>query len=60
MSLSAKDNLVPVDLVRAQLKAANNGAKVLMHSTAGHGAYLLDGQYQKMLAMEVQSLASRQ
>ena len=59
VSISANDSLVPFDLVRAQLQNASSGTKVLIHPTAGHGAYLLDGKYQKTLALEVKSLASR-
>lgn len=59
VSISANDNLVPFDLVRAQIKAAETSPKVIVHPTAGHGAYLLDGKYQHMLALEVKSLASR-
>lgn len=59
VSLSAKDDLVPCDLVHAQLKAAANDVKVLVHPTAGHGGYLVDHEYQKALVQEVKSLASR-
>lgn len=58
VSLSAKDSLVPFDLVHAQIKAAATNIKVIVHRTAGHGAYLLDAQYQHMLAREVKHLAS--
>ena len=37
ISLSANDDLVPCDLVRAQMEASPKGAKVLVHPTAGHG-----------------------
>lgn len=59
VSLSAHDDLVPCELVHAQLKAAANGAKVLVHPTAGHGGYLVDHKYQEQLVEEVRSLASR-
>ena len=59
VSLSANDDLVPCELVHAQLKAAPNGAKVLVHPTAGHGGYLVDHEYQKALVQEVKELASR-
>ena len=59
VSLSANDDLVPCELVHAQLKAATNGAKVLVHPTAGHGGYLVDHEYQTVLLREVRNLASR-
>ena len=37
VSLSANDDLVPCDLVRAQMEASPKGANVLVHPTAGHG-----------------------
>ena len=60
VSLSAYDDLVPADLVKAQLEASPLPANVLVHPTAGHGGYLLDQQYQENLISEVQKLASTQ
>lgn len=59
VSLSAKDSLVPFDLVHAQITAAAKDIKTIVHPTAGHGAYLLDPTYQRDLAEEVKQLASR-
>ena len=58
VSLSAYDDLVPKDLVLAQLEASPLPANVLVHPTAGHGGYLLDQQFQEGLVSEVQKLAS--
>ena len=57
VSLSAKDDLVPKDLVLAQLEASPLPAKVIVHPTAGHGGYLLDQQFQENLVQEVKMLA---
>ncbi|KAL3146801.1 hypothetical protein ABBQ38_014780 [Trebouxia sp. C0009 RCD-2024] len=58
VSLSANDDLVPRDLVVAQLEASPLPAKVMVHPTAGHGGYLLDQQYQESLIVEVQRMAT--
>ena len=58
ISLSAHDDLVPRDLVLAQLEASPLPAKVMVHPTAGHGGYLLDQQWQENLIQEVKTLAS--
>ncbi|DBA73278.1 hypothetical protein WJX77_005167 [Trebouxia sp. C0004] len=58
ISLSANDDLVPNDLVVAQLEASPLPVKVIVHPTAGHGGYLLDQQFQENLIQEVKSLAS--
>lgn len=58
VSLSANDDLVPKDLVVAQLKASPLPARVMVHPTAGHGGYLLDQQYQESLITEVQRMAT--
>ena len=59
VSLSANDDLVPRDLVVAQLQASPLPAKVIIHPTAGHGGYLLDQQFQQNLVAEVAELATR-
>ncbi len=56
ISLSANDDLVPKDLVVAQLEASPLPVKVIVHPTAGHGGYLLDQQFQENLIQEVKSL----
>lgn len=58
ISLSANDDLVPKDLVVAQLEASPLPVKVIVHPTAGHGGYLLDQQFQENLIQEVKSLVS--
>ena len=57
VSLSANDDLVPRDLVLAQLEASPLPANVILHPTAGHGGYLLDQQFQETLVAEVRKLA---
>ena len=58
VSLSANDDLVPKDLVLAQLEASPLAIKIIMHPTAGHGGYLLDQQFQENLVEEVRKLAN--
>ena len=58
VSLSANDDLVPKDLVVAQLEASPLPANVIVHPTAGHGGYLLDQQFQVNLVAEVCKLAA--
>lgn len=58
VSLSANDDLVPKDLVVAQLEASPLPAKIIVHPTAGHGGYLLDQQFQEGLVAEVQRMAT--
>mmetsp|Transcript_17579 Transcript_17579/g.52802 ORF Transcript_17579/g.52802 Transcript_17579/m.52802 type:complete len:1028 (-) Transcript_17579:267-3350(-) len=57
--LSARDDLVPFDLVRAQLAASKEcGVEVVVHPTAGHGGFLVDEAFQRRLAQNVARLVA--
>ncbi len=48
--LSTMDDLVPFQLVRTQIKAAERPIKLVEHPTAGHGGFLVDWAFQDRIA----------
>ena len=56
ITAACQDDLVPATMVAAQLQAARSSAVLMLHPTAGHGGFLLDGAFQAQLVREMCSL----
>ncbi|KAK9804722.1 hypothetical protein WJX72_001924 [[Myrmecia] bisecta] len=54
--LSAKDDLVPGELVKVQLQASNSPARVMYHPTAGHGGFLVDFEWQRQVIENMEAI----
>lgn len=54
--VAGADDLVPAELVMAQLKMAGHPAKVLYHEDLGHGGFLMDFEFQNQIINQLQQL----
>lgn len=56
ISVSANDDLVPAELVRAHLRATESSATVMLHPSAAHGGIFLDAEHLRELLDHIRNL----
>lgn len=53
IAAGCEDDLVPARMVAQHLQAAQSGAVVMLHPTAGHGGFLVDSTFQDQLVRHI-------